>query len=579
MRPDSPDPSPRPLLSADVDALLAGADPALGREYRLLRQIVEGGAVGLAVLDTRLRYLYVNPHMARANGVPAEAHLGRTLPEIVPGAHRPDGALVAVLRDGNPRALVVSADTGPDGTRREWHSTYHRVYDEQGEVAGLVGIGIEVTEPRRYVTELERAHAHMTLLNTAAVSIGTTLDLDTTSAELADFVVAGLADGASVELVVDHEPAHLGCPPPGVTRLRRAAVRARPGLEDTFRALLEERVLTDHGPGSPVRRCLELGRPLMKKLPPEGPAGGPYAERWAAFRAAGVHSLLVVPLSNETRPLGALALLRTAPAPAFRAEDAVVAQELAGRASRALERALHYVKEHTMALELQRALLSEPSLPHPDLETASRYLPADDASVVGGDWFDSLALPHGRNLLVIGDVMGHGVEAAVAMSNYRSMLRALAGSGLPLHEMLTQADRMVAAAGFERVATCLLALGDPAAGTISYANAGHLPPLRVTPEGRVELVPLAAGPPLGTGLGSYETVTRPGIPGGTLLLYTDGLVERRDEDIDTSLHRLTQVRLPPGGSLDEILDEILAHVTTGPTHDDIAILAARPRTV
>lgn len=175
--------------------------------------------------------------------------------------------------------------------------------------------------------------------------------------------------------------------------------------------------------------------------------------------------------------------------------------------------------------------------------------------------------------------MGHGVEAAVAMSHYRSMLRALASSGMSLHEMLAAAERMVAGSGFERVATCLLALGDPATDTVSYANAGHLPPLRILPDGRVELVPRPAGPPLGTGMGVYETVTRPGVPGGVLLLYTDGLVERWAEDIDVSLHRLTELRLLPGGGLDEILDGILAHAATGSARDDIALLAARTRGV
>ncbi|SNX64968.1 serine phosphatase RsbU (regulator of sigma subunit) [Streptomyces sp. TLI_55] len=571
-------PLPRTLLSAHVDALPVGAGGALGREYRLLRDIVEGGSAAVAVLDTRLRYVYVNPHMARINGVPVREHLGRTLTEVMPGVERPVDVPLAVLRDGRPRDVVVSGSmgTGAHRVRRAWQCTYHRRHDERGEVIGLVAVGVEVTEPRRYVTELERAHGRMAMIHAATLRIGTTLDLERTCRELVDFVVRDLADGASVDLVVDDGPP--GPPPGGVVRLRRAAVSRSPELD---RRLGRPPVLgevNEHGPASPVRRVLERGRPLLTTVPGRRPPGlrGPYADRLAEYRAAGIHSGLVVPLTTDSRRVGVLAMVRAGSSPAFTVEDGVVAQELAGRASRALERARHYAREHTMALELQRALLSEPTLPHPDLETASRYLPADDSAVVGGDWYDSLALPQGRNLLVIGDVMGHGVEAAVAMSHYRSMLRALASSpGLPLHEILHAADHMIAASGFDRVATCLLALGDPATDTISYANAGHLPPLRITPEGHVELVPLPAGPPLGTGLGAYETVTRPDMPGGTLLLYTDGLVERRDEDIDTSLSRLTDLRLPPGGDLDEILDGILAHAATGSVHDDIALLAAR----
>ncbi|PWI20386.1 diguanylate cyclase [Streptomyces sp. Act143] len=547
----------------------------------MLRDIVEGGAAAVAVLDTRLRYVYVNPHMARINGVPVREHLGRTLTEVMPGVERPADVPWAVLRDGRPRDVVVSGVMGDAGhrARREWHCVYHRRYDERGRVLGLIAVGVEVTEPRRYVNELERAHGRMAMLHAATLRIGTTLDLETTCRELVDFVVRDLADGASVDLVVDDGPP--GPAPGGLMRLRRAAVSRSPELAERLGRPPVLGEVNEHGPASPVRRVLERGRPLLTRLPGRRPPGlrGPYADRLAEYRAAGIHSGLVVPLTTDSRSVGVLALVRAGSSPAFTVEDGVVAQELAGRASRALERARHYAREHSMALELQRALLSEPTLPHPDLETASRYLPADDSAVVGGDWYDSLALPRGRNLLVIGDVMGHGVEAAVAMSHYRSMLRALASSGLPLHEMLHAADRMIAASGFDRVATCLLALGDPATDTISYANAGHLPPLRITPEGRVELVPLPAGPPLGTGLGAYETVTRSGLPGGTLLLYTDGLVERRDEDIDISLARLTDLRLPPGGALDEILDGILAHAATGSVHDDIALLAARVRQV
>ncbi|MDN3021876.1 SpoIIE family protein phosphatase [Streptomyces sp. S.PB5] len=580
MGPDSA--LPRTLLSEDVETLLAGATAELGREYRVLREIVEGGAAAVAVLDTRLRYVYVNPHMARIVGVPAEEQLGRNLAEIIPGVERPEEVPLAVLRDGRPRDVLIAGNMGTgDGRKeREWHSTYHRLKNDHGEIVGLVAIGVEVTEPRRYLNELERTHGRMAMLHAATLRIGTTLDLSTTCQELTDFVVRDLADGASVELVVENESVHpRPSPSAGVMRMRRAAVSVRPELAVRLGGLAGPEDVNDHGPGSPMRRCLERGRPFVTSMPtrvrPE--TRGPYADRLARYRAAGIHSTLVVPLRTDSRSVGVLAMVRSGSSPGFTAEDAVVAQELAGRASHAMERAQRYAREHTMALELQRALLSEPTLPHPDLETASRYLPADDSAVVGGDWYDSLALPHGRNLLVIGDVMGHGVEAAVAMSHYRSMLRALASSGLPLHEMLAAADRMVAGSGFDRVATCLLALGDPATDTISYANAGHLPPLRILPDGRVELVPLSAGPPLGTGMGGYETVTRPSLPGGVLLLYTDGLVERRDEDIDTSLQRLTELRLQPGGDLDEILDGILAHAATGAARDDIALLAARAR--
>jgi serine phosphatase RsbU (regulator of sigma subunit) len=163
------------------------------------------------------------------------------------------------------------------------------------------------------------------------------------------------------------------------------------------------------------------------------------------------------------------------------------------------------------------------------------------------------------------------------MSRCRSRLRALADTGLGPHEVLRHADRMVAESGFERVGTCLPALGDPRTNTIAYANAGRLPPIRLIPEGRTEIAPIPAEPPLGTGVGSYDTITRPGLHGGTLIRYTDGLVERREEEIDESLDLLTRLRLAPRDPLDRIVDDVPARMTDGPGADDSAVPAGRAR--
>lgn len=360
----------RPLVTFDAEALLAAVGPAasssrLGREYRVLRQIVDGAAAGIVVLDTDLRYLYVNPHLARMNGMPAEAHMGRTITDLLPGVYRPAEALRQVLRDGRPREIVISGHTQARSpfAHREWRSTYHRIEDERGNVIGLVGIGLEITEPRQYLHGLERAHQRMALLDTAAVSIGTTLDVDATCAELADFVVPGLADAAAVELYPVDRPDRQDHTPPGIMRLRRAALSATLALKEALGDLARPSGFVDYDADSPLRKSMEQGRPWLQDLrDPDGDAvAGPYAERLRRYRAAGIHSALVVPLATRSRPLGTLSMVRTGPSPAFTPEDALVAEELATRAARALERAFHYAREHTMALELQRALLSEPS--------------------------------------------------------------------------------------------------------------------------------------------------------------------------------------------------------------------------
>jgi serine phosphatase RsbU (regulator of sigma subunit) len=270
-------------------------------------------------------------------------------------------------------------------------------------------------------------------------------------------------------------------------------------------------------------------------------------------------------------------MVRAGRSPTFSAEDVVIAQDLAGRAAISLDNARRYTHEHHIALELQRALLSGPNQPHRGMDIATRYLPSGSSALVGGDWFDTLRLSRGRTLLVIGDVMGHGVAAAVDMSHYSSMLRVVGEQQLPPHLILERMDQMMSKVAVGRPATCLLALADPSRGVFTYSSAGHLPPALLDTGNRVSLLPVPVGPPLGSGFGGYASVTVPVRPGRTLLLYTDGLVERRGEDIDVSLGRMAALRLPAQAPLDLVLDQLLARLGADAAEDDVAVLAARLR--
>ncbi|GAA3116399.1 hypothetical protein GCM10017687_32410 [Streptomyces echinatus] len=161
---------------------------------------------------------------------------------------------------------------------------------------------------------------------------------------------------------------------------------------------------------------------------------------------------------------------------------------------------------------------------------------------MGGDWCETVRLHFGRTLLVVGDVMGHGLESAVDMSAYRSSLRYIASADLPPHRVLRQMDDIASGEADRRPATCLLARVDPGRGQVTLASAGHLPPVLIGRDGAAGLLPVPVGPPLGTGLGGYESATHRVAPGETLVLFTDGLVERRGEDIDHSLARLAALR-------------------------------------
>ncbi|MBZ3901160.1 MULTISPECIES: SpoIIE family protein phosphatase [Streptomyces] len=542
-------------------------------------QLVAETLAPIAVLDGRLRHLYVNPAWVEVGGVPAAAFLGRTLGEALPGLRSPDDVLLEVLADGRPREATITGTTeiaSPLG-QRLWRAVYHRV-ELPGQGAGLCGIGVEISNLRRYLDDLETAHQRLAMLDASTTRIGTTLDIGTTCQELADFLTPSLADTAAVGLV---EEQFTGAPPPlpGFLRLRKMKGAALPGLEWLLRQLGGPGPYVDLPRGSAPRRCMDSGRPwlgnqasdeLFQKVTVD-------PERAKIFRTAGIHSLLIAPLITAGRAVGVVLLGRAGASPPFDGDDVETVQALAARAAVSVDSARRYSYEHTMALELQRALLSEPSTPHPTVEVAARYLPSGRSVLVGGDWYDAIPLPDSRTLLVMGDVMGHGFQAAVAMSQYRSLLRTIAVSGVSVDKILGEFDRRVAHIGLDRLATCLLAVMDSREGTCTVASAGHLPPAVVRPDGSTEVLWLPAGPPIGTGLGGYESSTVRVEHGTALLLYTDGLVERRDTDIDVSVQGLAALSLPAGGTLDDMLDTLLAHLADGAYEDDVAILAARPR--
>ncbi|MFF8873209.1 SpoIIE family protein phosphatase [Streptomyces massasporeus] len=544
----------------------------------VVRQLIEGTTAAVVILDEQLRHLYVNPAWVRVSGVPAEAFSGRTLREVLPDVHCPDGVMRQVLADGEPREVTLTGTThvaSPPRGRRLWRAVYHRL-ELPGWGACLAGVGVEISDLRRYLDDLETAHLRLALLDAAATRVGTTLDIETTCVELAELLVPSLADAAAAGIV--EEDFHgAPPPPPGVVRLRKMKGSVPPELEWQLRQLGGPGPHVDLPRGSAARHCMNTGRPWLGNLASEELFQKVTVdpERAAIFRRSGIHSLLIVPLVAAGRSIGVVLLGRAGASEPFTEDDVETVQGLAARAAVSIDSARRYSREHTMALELQRALLSEPSSPHPGTEVAARYLPSGRRVLVGGDWYDSLPLPGSRTLLVMGDVMGHGFHAAVAMSQYRSLLRTVAASGMVVEKILDEFDRRAVHLGLDRLATCLLAVMDPQAGSCTLAGAGHPPPVLVRPGAGTEVLWLPAGPPIGTGLGGYESVTVPMERGATLLLYTDGLVERRGTDIDVSLQELAALRLPADGALDDLLDTLLSGMANGAYEDDVAILAAR----
>ncbi|MFD7641096.1 SpoIIE family protein phosphatase [Kitasatospora sp. NPDC059795] len=544
-----------------------------------LRRVLDGTPAGVGVLDTELRFRYVNPALAAMNGVPAEQHLGRTIAELLPGVDPREDLLRAVLADGRPREITSSGHTlaGSPLHQRYWHGAYHRL-ETAGRPVGLVGVLLEVTAAHRQQHELEQARARLALLDTAATRIGTTLDVDTTCGELAAFLVDHLADAATVELLPHPDSRHARLLPDGGRRLQRTAIAAKPDLLEQIRQVGERGEYVDYRPDSAVPRCLAEGRPVIENLLTESDLRrtAPNPERIADFRALLIHSAMVVPLTARGHRIGTVTLLRAAPSPGFDEDDAVASQDLAVRAAINLDNARRYSREHAVAVDLQRAMLAEPGSPHPDIAVAFRYRPAGTSALTGGDWYETVALPDGRTVLAIGDVMGHGIEAAAHMSHYQAMLRAMALLEPSADRLLARMDGLAGDVHDYRPSTCLAVYAEPARGRYCFASAGHLPPAVVRPNGEVALLPVEPGPPLGTGRNGYVPSTAVLPPDHTLLLFTDGLVERRDEDIDRSLERFTARRLPAGAGPDRLLDAVLAGAPD-PAEDDIALLAAAAR--
>jgi len=233
-------------------------------------------------------------------------------------------------------------------------------------------------------------------------------------------------------------------------------------------------------------------------------------------------------------------------------------------------------------LALQRRLLQYHRPVQPAVETAMRYLPADPQAGVRGDWFDVIPLSGARVALVVGDVVGHGIQVSATMGQLRSAMRTLADVDLPPDELLTQLDNLILEEieeGIESAgevgATCLYAVYDPVSRHCTLASAGHPAPTAVMPDGSVDFIPLAPGPPLGVGGLPFEA-TDVRLPEGSLLvLYTDGLVEAHDRDIDTGMQELVQALAKPTPTLEATCDHLITALLPERPADDVALLVAR----
>ena len=359
----------------------------------------------------------------------------------------------------------------------------------------------------------------------------------------------------------------------------RIAVAAREGLPSNLPPLREEHI----PPNSAFERAVRQRRPIMANFTPgEIPDGvvPPGTETWAAEAKA--HSMVLVPILIDGVVAVADAFVCGDRQPVGSNEMRLM-RELLEQAHDPLSNVLRFRRTRRVALALQHSLLTAPPQ-IPDLEIVARYMSSPAADEVGGDWYDCFVLPDGESVMVIiGDIAGHDVDAAVTMSQLRNMLRSLAvDRSEPPGDVLRRLDRCAQLLGPEEAtATCILARirkDDGPARSLEYSVAGHLPPLLIREDGSTRFLQEAHTPILG-GLDPSlprESARERLEPGSTLLLYTDGLVERRDEDLDEGLERLRRHASElTGRPLDTFCNQLIDRTVVSSATDDIALIALR----
>jgi serine phosphatase RsbU (regulator of sigma subunit)/PAS domain-containing protein len=508
-----------------------------------------------------------------------EARRLLTLPRDAEGRHVTDLGLTRRLAGLLASGSAVTDEVLTVGDRLL--AVNIRSTDRNGGPPGSVATLRDSTELRALSGKADLARARLKLLHDASTAIGTTLDVTRTAEELAEVVTPGFADYATVDLdeavLIGEEPST----GPGV-EVCRVAVGGDSRQAPFFpvgRAIV-------YGPATPQGQSLATGRGVIEPRLAQAAAWheiNPY--RTGQVVEHGFHSMITVPVRARGVLLGIANFWRSHKPEPFEEDDRSLAEELVAQAALCIDNARRYTREHTMAVSLQHSLLPRGIPEQSGLDVAHRYLPAHAG--VGGDWFDVIPLPGARVALVVGDVVGHGLHAAATMGRLRTAVHNFSSLDLPPDEVLSHLDELVnridqelATADNEAAiagATCLYAIYDPASRSCVLSRAGHPPPALVHPDGTVEYPDLPAGPPLGLAALPFETAELRLAEGTGLVLYTDGLIESRTQDIDVGLERLRVVLAAsdptPEGTCDAVLDALL------PAHqrDDIALLVARTR--
>lgn len=541
-------------------------------EARVAR-VLESMPSAFYQLDRDWRFSYVNAEAERLLGVSRSALLGGSLWELFPAA----------LDSEFERHYRRAASTGQPVA---FDAYYPPPLDGWFEVRawplpdGLSVYFTDITARRAAQEELDRTARRGELLAGVTEALSGTLDATEGVSRLADLLVPWLADWCLVTLVEDaggtnwrqrlRDVGWQHADAESIATLHRyAELRLAAMTDDSYlvRAMTSaDPVVIEADAAEEVAAVLLPGeaRDLLLELAP--------------------HSAVVVPLRGPDRTVGVLSVFRGPDRAAFSTGEQALLVDIASRAGLALDNARLYAEQRTVSEALQRSLLTAP--PQSDrLRIAVRYQPAAEAAQVGGDWYDAFVQPGGGTTVVVGDVVGHDVAAAGAMGQIRGLLRGIAAhSGAAPGEVVRGVDAVMETLNLETTATAVVARIDSSGSgdaRVSWSNAGHPPALLAGPAGEVTVLQGPLGNDLllgldpGTARHEHEACLS---GGGTLLLYTDGLVERRHELLDEGIERLAGhlgdlVRV--GTPLEELCDQLLARMLPERPEDDVALLAVR----
>jgi serine phosphatase RsbU (regulator of sigma subunit) len=552
----------------------AGAQPDVPPQTAVLDAMPDG----VATFDVDWTITYVNPAGAALLGSTVATLLGRTI-------------WVALPELGGTIFHTFLLHARGVGGRVTWRGFYAPTDRWLTATAVLTGRDLQVffresadhlpeatpydaTPAGEAAGDTDADRDRLRFLAEVSESMISTLDTGESTARLAELVVPRLCDWAVVSLIgedgADGEQARAHRDPARRVDLDIYLDGQLRGTADDSAFVAALRT------GEPVQLA-----PLDQSLVEPSLAT---EEVRAAWRRLDTTSCTIVPLRARGETFGALSMLNSGERPAHTEMEIATAVEVARRGGLALDNARLYGRQLKVAETLQRSLLSPP--PQPDhLEIAVRYRPAASFQQVGGDWYDAFQQSDGATLLVIGDVVGHNVDAAAAMGQIRSIVRGLAYDrpDSPART-LSRVDGVLTGLQVDTMATALLArieqTDEEAAQrlrTLRWSSAGHLPPLLAPPDGEIQVLNHAPERLLGAASGAtrsdHVTVME---PGATLILYTDGLVEHGRIGIDDGIQRLTAVLDEGRGlPLDALCDHLLDRIVTDRADDDIAILAVR----